>query len=212
MFILQDVKFKNILVIDELEIPAHKISCIIGPSGAGKSTLLRLINNLISVDQGQVLYREKNVEEINPINLRREVMMLPQKPVTFSGTVRDNLEIGFELTEREVPKESIMKQILNRVQLDKDLAFQAKKLSGGEKQRLSLARILLLKPEVLLLDEPSSALDEETEKLIIEEVVRYVRENNKTSLMITHSKRVAETYGDKIIMLNSGKVIDEVEN
>jgi len=212
MFILQNIKFKDILAIDELEIPKDKVSCVIGPSGAGKSTLLKLINNMLSVDQGQILYKRKNVEEISPMDLRREVMMLPQKPIMFAGTIKDNLEIAFKLLEEDVPQEQVLKEVLKKVQLHKELDIQAERLSGGEKQRLSLARVLLLQPEVLLLDEPSSALDENTENLIIEMVVEYVKGNQKTLVMITHSKQIAKEYGDKVIILKNGKVVNEVKS
>ena len=79
-------------------------------------------------------------------------------------------------------------------------------LSGGEKQRVSLARILLLEPNILLLDEPSSALDEKTEKLIIETVVDYIENKNGTLIMVTHSTKIAKEYGDEIVTINHGKI------
>ncbi|WP_027340100.1 ABC transporter ATP-binding protein [Halonatronum saccharophilum] len=211
MFVLKDVEFKDILDIDSLEVPGNKITCIVGPSGAGKSTMLKLLNNLISPDKGEVLYKGNNVKALDPIKLRREVMMLGQKSITFEGSVKDNLEIPFRWLDREVPDDGRLKDILNDVRLNVGLDKGASNLSGGEKQRLSLARILLLRPEVLLLDEPSSALDEETENLVIEKVVDYVKEKDKTLIMITHSKSIARDYGDRIIEMEAGQIVEEEE-
>ncbi|TDX48964.1 ABC transporter ATP-binding protein [Orenia marismortui] len=208
MFSLEKVKFKDILDIDKLEID-NKITVIIGPSGAGKSTLLKLLNNMISVDSGTILYNGKDLNQINPIGLRREVIMLAQTPIIFEGTVKDNLEAAFKLREEVVANEEKLKEVLKVVHLDKELTDNAEKLSGGEKQRLSLARILLSNPKVLLLDEPSSALDQETERLLIETVVDYVKDRDKTLVMITHSKDIALEYGDKVISLKEGRVVRE---
>jgi len=212
MFSLEKVKFKNILEIDSLEFPNNKVTTIIGPSGAGKSTLLKLLNNMVSVDSGTLLYKGQDINQLNPVELRREVIMLAQNPVIFTGTIKDNLEIAFRLREESAPKEEELKEILKVVHLNKELTDNAERLSGGEKQRLSLARVLILNPKVVLLDEPSSALDQETERLVIETVVNYVKNKDKTLIMITHSKDIALKYGDKIITLEEGSVLREEEN
>jgi putative ABC transport system ATP-binding protein len=212
MFSLEKVKFKNILEIDSLEFPDNKITMIIGPSGAGKSTLLKFLNNMVSVDSGTILYKGEDINQLNPVELRREVIMLAQNAIIFGGSIKDNLEIGFRLTEEAIPEEEELKKVLKVVHLSKGLTANTQSLSGGEKQRLALARVLLLNPKVLLLDEPSSALDQETERLVIETVVNYVRDKGKTLIMITHSKDIALEYGDKIITLQEGRVIGEEEN
>jgi putative ABC transport system ATP-binding protein len=212
MFNLEQVKFKNILDIDKLEFPDNKITTIIGPSGAGKSTLLKLLNNMISIDSGTLLYNGQDINQLNPVELRREVIMLAQNAIIFGGSIKDNLEIGFRLREEAIPEEEELKEVLKVVHLAKGLTANTQSLSGGEQQRLALARVLLLNPQVLLLDEPSSALDQETERLVIETVVNYVRDKGKTLIMITHSKDIALEYGDKIITLQEGRVIGEEEN
>jgi len=93
------------------------------------------------------------------------------------------------------------------VELNKNLNDDAEKLSGGEKQRLALGRVILMNPEVFLLDEPSSALDEETENLIIKKLTQYVKENGKTLIMVTHSKAIAKNFSDHIIELSNGKIV-----
>lgn len=206
MFDLNKVKYKNILNIDNLSIAEKKVTCIIGQSGSGKTTLLRLLNKLISCDEGEIFFNAKSLKDINSIDLRREVVMLPQVPAIFPGNIKDNLVIGLNFSEKPIPKDEQLTDILNILGLNKSLHENAEKLSGGEKQRLALGRVLLMDPKVLLLDEPSSALDESTEKTIIEQVVKYIKSNNKTLIMVTHSPKVAEDFSDNIIKISNGKI------
>lgn len=207
MFSLKKVKYKHIIDINDLNIEKYKVTSIVGESGSGKSTLLRLLNKLISCDSGEIFYNDQPINTINSVELRRNVVMLPQLPVIFPGTVRDNLLIGLKFSEKPTVDDAKLRQILNIVHLNKELDDDSDKLSGGEKQRLALGRVILIDPEVLLLDEPSSALDEETERIIIEQLVAYVKETNKTLIMVTHSKKVAQTYSENIVELYQGKVV-----
>lgn len=134
--------------------------------------------------------------------------MLPQLPAIYPGTVRENLLIGLKFAEKPIVDDIKLLQVLNLVHLNKNLDDNSAKLSGGEKQRLALGRVLLLDPEVFLLDEPSSALDEETERIIIEKLVAHTKDMNKTLIMVTHSKKVAQTYSDTMIEINQGKVVN----
>lgn len=208
MYSLKAVRYKNILHIDELYIPKEKVTCIIGQSGSGKTTLIRMLNKLISCEDGEIIYKGKNLKEVDSVLLRREVIMLPQNPVMFPGTIQENLLIGLKFSEKPLVSESKLLEMLCFINLEKSLSENVEKLSGGEKQRIALGRILLMEPEVLLLDEPSSALDEETENLIISKVIAYVKSNKKTLIMVTHSSRVAEVFSDNIIELAKGKIIN----
>jgi len=207
MFYLKDIKYKNVLDIAELAIPPKVVTCIVGQSGSGKTTLLRLLNNLISPDKGEIFYNNNPLNTIDSTNLRREVVMLSQSPGIFQGSIKDNLLIGLTFSEKPPVEDLKLTNMLNMLKLNKDLDEDAEKLSGGEKQRLALGRILLMEPAVLLLDEPSSALDEDTENIIIESIITYVKSSNKTLIMITHSSKVAETYGDNIVKIHSGSIL-----
>ncbi len=206
MFSIKNVKYKGILNISQLLIPAGKITCIIGKSGSGKTTFLRLLNNLISADSGKIYYKGIDINEINPLELRREVVMLSQEPVIFNGTIKDNLNMGLKFSEKNAAGDKKLSEVLDKIQLCKSLDAPAEKLSGGEKQRLALGRVLLLEPEVLLLDEPSSSLDENTEQTVIENVVGYARLNDRTLIMVTHTGKIAKKYGDFIIKIHEGNV------
>jgi len=211
VFSLENVKYKNILNIKKLDIPQEKITCIVGESGSGKTTLLKLLNNLISCDEGDILYKSHSIYSIDPVELRRKVIMLAQDPAIFSGTVKDNLLIGLKFAEKPLVDDEKLQEVLEQVNLRKPLANLAEQLSGGEKQRLALGRVLLMNPEVFLLDEPSSAMDEETEELVIESMVKDVRKNKKTLVMITHAKKIARKYGDYLIELKNGLVLSAKE-
>lgn len=208
MFKLENVRFKDILNIDKLIIEAGQITGIVGKSGGGKTTFLKLLNNMISPDQGTIKFKSKDIMEYDPIELRRQVVMLPQNPVVFGETIEDNFKLTLEYADKSSSLD--FEQVLEQVKLDHDLDTKGDNLSGGEKQRLALARVMLLEPKILLLDEPSSALDQETEQFIIEMVVDYIKRVNGTLVMITHSKTIADQYSDKLITINQGQ-IDSVE-
>ena len=212
MFTFKDVKYKNILAIKNLNIPQHRITCIVGQSGSGKTTLLRLLNKLISCDSGTLFYKDKDINTFNPVELRRSVVMLPQSPAIFKGSVKDNLLIGLNFSEKPLVPDEKLLEALRLVKLNKTLDQDAEKLSGGEKQRLALGRVILMEPDVLLLDEPSSALDEETEQLIIEALVHYTKQHHKTLIMVTHSKKVASEFSDEIIEIKKDVIVDNVTN
>lgn len=199
MFSLSNVRVRDILHIPELEIVTDKIVAIIGPSGSGKSTLLRLLNNLQSAEEGEISLRNQLVEEFEPTSLRRDVVMVPQTTLIYDGTIADNLQLGREFAELPNVNEEDMTEILEVCHLHKQLETNAIKLSGGEKQRLSLARSLLIHPKVLLLDEPTSALDQETALIVIQSIFSFVREKGIGIIMVTHDRTLADSYADEII-------------
>ena len=207
MFELKNIKYKDILNINNLKIAENKITCIVGKSGGGKTTFLKLLNNMISPDSGTIKFKGKDLIDFNPIKLRREVPMLPQNPVIFSGTIKENFDLALKYADKSQKNENEYKDMLDTVGLtEQKLNRSTGDLSGGEKQRVALARILLLEPTILLLDEPSSALDEKTEDLIIKTVVNYIKRKNGTLIMVTHSTQIASKYGDRIVTINNGKI------
>jgi putative ABC transport system ATP-binding protein len=211
MFSFIDVSYKGILKIDALEITGPGITSIVGESGSGKTTLLRLLNKMISPERGNIAYLGRPLEEIPSVELRRMVVMLSQTPAIFPGTIRDNLQAGLLFSEKPPADEPMLKDTLSMVHLNKEPDNLAETLSGGEKQRLALARVILMEPDVLLLDEPSAALDDETELLVIEKLASYAREHGKTLIMVTHAKEMAKRYSNWIIELRNGTVIRKQE-
>ena len=207
MFELHSLKFKNILDISMLCIN-KPITCIVGSSGSGKTTLLRMLNALNVPDSGKVIYNGNDISKMDTLKLRRQVVMLGQTPVIYSGSVEDNLQIGLYFSKRVPASISAMKESLTRVELDKSLNDGCGNLSGGEKQRLCLSRVMLMDAETYLLDEPSAALDKGTEQFIIENLSKFVLENNKQLIMVTHSEQIAEKFSNSIIRIENGKVVE----
>jgi len=211
LFNFQNVIYKHILSIDKLEI-SRGITCILGESGVGKSTFLKLLNNLISPDHGHIFYTNQALETMDPLDLRQKVVMLMQSPVIFSGNVRDNLLFGLNVTEKNMESDTAsdnkLLDILKWLELENiSLNTDATHLSGGEKQRICLGRLILVDPEVLLLDEPSAALDEKNQELIIDRITQYARENNKSLIMILHSRQLCKNYSDYLLHFESGSSI-----
>ncbi|MGG2935039.1 ABC transporter ATP-binding protein [Bacillus pacificus] len=202
MFILKDVTYKDILHIPYLQIQKEKITCIIGESGSGKSTLLRMLNDLQSPTSGIIECNGKLISDYPPIQLRRDVVMLGQTPPIFDGTIKDNLLMGLRLSEKPFPNDATLRSALTTVSLEKNLEDNADSLSGGEKQRLAFARIVLMDPPVYLLDEPTSALDSDTERRVMKQFTTLAREKNKTVIFITHSQQLPEEIADDIIEIS----------
>lgn len=201
-FELRDVAYKDILRIKEMQIPEDKTTCIIGESGAGKSTLLKMLNKIYIPDEGAIHYKGESIDEMDPVALRRKVVMISQTPLLFGDTVEENLQKGLVFSDQPKASREELERILNVVKLDKHLNADALELSGGERQRLSLGRVLLMKPEVYLLDEPTSALDEETESAVMNGFMQASEDHDGTVIMVTHSMNVAEEYGEEIIRIS----------
>ena len=206
MFEFIDVKYKSIIDIPSLTIEQGKITTFTGSSGSGKTTILRMLNKMISPSEGRISYYGEDLQKVDSVFLRREISMLSQNPVVFNGSIRDNLNAGLRFQRKEIMPDSNLMQTLEQVKLNKDLDEHACNLSGGEKQRLALGRIIILNPSVFLLDEPSSALDDKTEDVIIKTIMDYSKNNNKTIVMVTHSKIIAQKYSETIFEVSEGKI------
>ena len=188
-------------ILDELTatIPAAGITVVSGPSGAGKTTLLRLCNRLEVPDTGRVCYRGQPLDELDPLALRRRVGMVFQRPTPFPGTVADNLAIAHPDAGTDE-----LSTALQRVALDPGLLGQeARTLSGGELQRMCLARTLVTQPETLLLDEPTSALDAQP-KQVFEATARHLAAQGITIIWVTHDDAQATRVADRICQLRDG--------
>ena len=167
-------------------IPPDGLTAVVGPSGSGKTTLLRLLNRLDDPDGGEILLDGLDVRSYDVLELRRRVQHVGQVPVTFPGTVADNVGDGWE-------------ELLPRVHLATALATRsADVLSVGQAQRMCLARALARRPDCLLLDEPTSALDGAS-KGEVERLVRSLADDGLTIVLVTHEVRQARELADRTI-------------
>ncbi|MFN2364366.1 MAG: ATP-binding cassette domain-containing protein [Halarsenatibacteraceae bacterium] len=205
MFELQNIKYKNILNIDHLELGSEKITAISGPSGGGKTTLLRLLINFISPDSGKIFYKDKPLEKYRPEVIRGKIKMLGQQPIMFGETIQEEFQIAAEFAGFNDHDSKDYKELLKIVRLDKNLNDNSSELSGGEKQRLALARLLLLKPEVLLLDEPTASLDKDNQKHILEFLAEYAKNNGSKIIMVTHSPDLTKEIAQGQIIIANGR-------
>lgn len=206
MFKLDQVRYRDIISVEDLTINAFETTCIFGESGSGKTTFLKLLNHMVNYNQGTITYRGEDLKNLDPINLRREIILLPQAPVIFPGTVRDNLLIGLAFSGKQPVDDHRLLEEMKNAGLNKSLDEEAEPLSGGEKQRLALIRVILMEPNVLLLDEPTSSLDEGTELNIIEYINNYLKSKEKTLILVTHSRELAKSMGDRMVNVNNGIV------
>lgn len=209
LFTLDNIRFKHVLDIDHLQLQANEVTSIVGKSGSGKSTLLRLLNRMISPDSGTITFESEPLDSISPVELRRRVVMLPQNPIMFEGSVGENVLIGLEFAERPPISESEVVRLLELMDISRTLESGAANLSGGERQRIAIARVLAMRPDVLLLDEPTSALDSSTQDAVIENLITEAKSRHSTVIMVTHATAIAERCSDRIIEIRAGQIAAE---
>jgi putative ABC transport system ATP-binding protein len=202
----RSVASKTIVNDVTFEVARGEVLAVTGPSGSGKSSVLRLLNRLDEPSSGAVFLDGIDYRRIPPRDLRRQVGMVTQTAFLFPGTVADNVRYGPRQQGKELPDDAVA-DLLERVGLPGMASAEADHLSGGEAQRVSLARALANSPVALLLDEPTSALDEAS-KLAIEALIRnIVRESGLTCVMVTHDLEQAARVAARAIVLRSGRIV-----
>ena len=200
------VKDKVLVEDATFEVRTGEVVAIVGPSGSGKSSLLRLLNRLDEPTSGTVYLEQTDYREIAPQELRRKLGMVNQRPYLFPGTVEENLQFGPRQRGESLSPESV-EQLLSSVGLKGYVGRNIANLSGGEAQRVSLARTLANSPLVLLLDEPTSSLDE-TSKLEVESSIRkIVREQRLTCILVTHDTAQAARLAERALLFESGRIV-----
>jgi ABC-type transport system involved in Fe-S cluster assembly fused permease/ATPase subunit len=193
------------------EVPAGKTVAIVGPSGAGKSTISRLLFRLYDISSGKILIDDQDIRDVTQASLRASIGMVPQDTVLFNDTIRYNIRYGrWDASDAEVEQAAQLAQIDPLIRMapmgyETQVGERGLKLSGGEKQRVAIARTVLKAPPILVLDEATSALDSHTEHEIQEALERVSR--NRTSLVIAH--RLSTIVGaDEIIVLDQGRIAE----
>jgi ATP-binding cassette subfamily B protein len=202
---------REILKGISFEVPAGHRVAVVGPSGAGKSTISRLLFRFYEVSGGRISIDGQDIRDVTQKSLRSAIGMVPQDTVLFNDTIRYNIRYGrWEATDAEVEEAARLAQIDDFIRLspkgyDTEVGERGLKLSGGEKQRVAIARTILKAPPILLLDEATSALDSHTE-MEIQDALERVSEN-RTTLVIAH--RLSTIIGaDEIIVLDRGVIVE----
>jgi putative ABC transport system ATP-binding protein len=191
-------------ILDEIttDVPSRGVTVLKGPSGAGKSTLLRLCNRLEVPTSGKVCFKGDDIADLDPLALRRRVGMVFQRPTLFAGSIRDNLRVALPGGTDDAYVDA-----LGRAGLAPSfLARDGGELSGGEAQRACLARTLVTSPEVLLMDEPTSSLDDANTRLLERHTCSLTTEG-VTVLWVTHDLAQADRIADHAMTLDGGRLV-----
>ncbi|MDV4150348.1 ABC transporter ATP-binding protein [Clostridium sp. AL.422] len=222
MIEFKDVKksYNNNAILDNFNLKIDKgdLVVLIGSSGCGKTTLLKMINRLIETTSGEILIDGKNIKAVDPIKLRRSIGYVIQQTGLFPHmTVKENIEIIPKLmgrSEEEIDKKTV--ELLNMVGLEPEKYSDRypTELSGGQQQRIGVARAFATDAEIILMDEPFSALDPITRAELQEELFNIQKEYKKTIVFVTHDMDEALNLADKMCILNNGKILqyDTPEN
>jgi len=198
---------RRVVDIQALEVRRGEFLAVVGPSGAGKSTLLRLLNFLEYADEGRLRYVGQPAGPGMPMALRRQVTTVFQRPALLYDSVENNVAYGLRLRGKHDGREAVQ-SILERLGLQSLRRAQARTLSGGEAQRVALARAVILRPEVLLLDEPTANLDPYNVGLI-EEVLREINQAQGTTLvLVTHNIFQAKRLAQRTALMLNGRIIE----
>jgi ABC-type Fe3+/spermidine/putrescine transport system ATPase subunit len=204
-------RYDNVMAVKRVSVEIHEgsLTAILGPSGCGKTTLLRCIAGLLMPDEGQIFIGEKDVTRMEPF--RRNLGMVFQRPSMFPHmSAYDNIAWGLKL--RNWPKNDIARRVSEMMQLVhlggmEQRAFR--QLSGGQAQRVVIARALAPAPDILLLDEPLSALDAKLRDELILEIAEIHRKTGCTTLLVTHDQGEALTIADNVLLMNDGNIEQE---
>ncbi len=206
MYKIKNLKYNNILNIENLNIDKNNITFISGASGSGKSSLLKLLHGDNYSYTGEIMLDNKLLAHMDSNIVRNRIGYLSQEHVFFKQTILDELKYINKLLEKEITKYRV-ESLLNLVCLPLKTDYEIEKMSGGEKQRLALARLLSTDKEVLLLDEPTSSLDNKTGEQVITNLKEYCK--NKIKLIIvTHNANFLSDSTNQIITLDKGEMIN----
>ena len=206
-------KIKNTVLNDiNLSIEEGEILIILGPSGSGKTTLLNVVSGLDKITKGKISYNGKNISRYSDMRMtkfrKKNLGFIFQTYNLLEHlNVYENVLVGSSLGKVKVD----IDEIIETVGLKKHKKKYMHQLSGGEQQRVSIARALAKKPAVMFCDEPTGALDEKTGKIVLESLVEANNKLKTTMIIVTHNPGIA-LIGDRIIKMNSGKIVEEIKN
>ena len=209
---------RPVVEVDHLAVDQGNVLAVVGPNGAGKTSLLLAVAHLLKPERGQILFNGEEISAQKELQYRRRIALVLQEPLLVSRTVYENAALGLHF--RHIAKEEIARRVdhwLNRLGIAHLRDRRADKLSGGEAQRVSLARAFVLQPELLLLDEPFSALDSPTRRGLLEELRAILAETATTTLMITHNLQEAVQVSHHLAVIIGGKLrqtgtVEELRN
>lgn len=194
-----DLCFGGFIKYPYTEIQKNEFVFITGESGCGKSSFLRLLNLSALPSSGKIYYRGQDIRELPVLEYRRDVLLAPQEIYLFEGSIIENFNIYRKYCDKPPLRVTEAERFLKICRADFPADLSCRNLSGGEKQRVFLAVFLSCMPKVLLLDEPTAALDEKTASELMSGLKSFCSEEGITAVMVCHSRDLADTFGDRVI-------------
>ena len=216
MFMTNLLEINNLLVqrngrdalkVTSLTIAKGETLAVVGPNGAGKSTFLLALAHLIKSSKGEITFHGKPQKEWHDLEYRRKIAFVFQDPLLMDMSVCENIALGLKF--RKMDKNETLERAhkwAKAMGVDKLLERSASQLSGGEAQRVSLARAFVLDPELLLMDEPFSAVDPQTREKLLQDLSRVLAEDHRTTIFVTHNLKEAAQFGDRVAVIIGGKL------
>jgi tungstate transport system ATP-binding protein len=198
---------RDVLTISSLEIQRGETLAVVGPNGAGKSTLLLALARLIKPVRGQMTFNGKSIAQMDDLEYRRKISFVFQDPLLMDMTVEKNIALGLKF--RGTNKEETRTRVIRwskAMGVDSLLGRRASQLSGGEAQRVSLARAFVLDPELLLMDEPFSAVDPPTRAQLLNDLSNLLSQDHRTTIFVTHNLKEAAQVGDRVAVIIQGEL------
>lgn len=198
---------RNVLTIGSFEIPRGETLTVIGPNGSGKSTFLLALARLLNPESGEILFEGRLLTQWDELKYRRKISFVFQDPLLLDMTVEQNVGLGLKF--RGVAKDEAQARVmkwLKQLGIESLSKRRASQLSGGEAQRVSLARAFVLEPELILLDEPFSSLDPPTRAKLLEDLSALLAEDHRTAIFVTHNLKEAAQLGSRVAVIVEGKI------
>ena len=205
-FKIENLVFKDLIKYPDLDIYCHETTFITGRSGTGKSTLLRLFNGTLTQSHGTIYFNGVDTLTLEPNQLRQEVLLIGQTVFLFDLNIRDNFKEFYRFRDMEVPSDEVINKYLKLCQIDFPLNKDCTTMSGGERHRVFIAICLSFMPKVLLIDEPTAALDEENSEGLIQNVLQFSKENDITPIIVSHDQKLTHKFAERIISLEGNEI------
>lgn len=196
-----DLTFLDKITYPKMQIKEKSCTFISGESGVGKSSYLRMLNKTLLPINGEILYKGQPIKDIPTLEYRKNVVLVPQDVFLWDGTIKENFKFYYDSLGKNILREESMKSYLKICAADFSLDSKCSYLSGGEKQRVFLAIFMSLNPEVLLLDEPTAALDDANSNMLLTNIKKFGLDSGTTLVIVCHNSELLKKYADETINL-----------
>ncbi len=201
LFKTRDLVFNDMIEYQDLVIPSNLTTFIKGESGSGKSSLLKMFNRTVSQSKGSIYYKGSDVENCDPLELRREVALVSQSVFLFDMSIRDNYGEFYSYLDMPMPRDDYIEKYLKLCIANFNLDSRCSKLSGGERHRVYLSIFLSLEPKVILMDEPTSALDSKTAEACMSSIISHCKLHSITPIIVSHESSLDKSFAENEIII-----------